>query len=446
MKNAIFITLVIFVALLISSPIWAEQPDIPLPGGKEYSGYGTYLLEIGDVVTIDDSNGYIIEFNRLAQHSGRYETWDCAILRITDLEGNKLTNEQGVFYETCVSGQYTELEDRSVGSLLYFGLTVFVEDLDVENEKITLTFPQNKHYYGDGTYTLNEGDIVYSDMAYEIIFKNFSWVYGANNTKIDTAEIIVKDWESNTLRELELRKDIIPTDLYEFGLVVNANKIYPNIGLIELSVSSTMTVNFSPGWNLVSVPLYYVRDSPTLDPYLCKIGRCIHFNSDLCRKACSISKMTVEGDVYDATHICYRGCEDPYLDSEVFGTIVYEDTCREWDDLEPLKFLRWDPVNGEYLERAFPSPPYSYWLKVDKKCHIPFGGHPLTIEGQKMYTGWNAIGAPMKSLQIDEIKGDCDITSGPWRYSNELNEFEKMSSLSATEGNFIKVSGDCTLG
>lgn len=129
----------------------------------------------------------------------------------------------------------------------------------------------------------------------------------------------------------------------------------------------------------------------------------------------------------------------------------------------------WLFSNGNYNRMAVDSlkPQYGYWFKVADKCQITFeGDSAYTVANYRaaLTKGWNIIPAPSNPNAqpcpagaycatvmpapntFSQIKGNCDVTSGPWQYDADAKKFNKAETLNQGEAYWVKVSGECKLG
>jgi len=83
-----------------------------------------------------------------------------------------------------------------------------------------------------------------------------------------------------------------------------------------------------------------------------------------------------------------------------------------------------------------------YWFKAKNACVIELSGERLqSLDGLTLYRGWNHVGAPYSDVTWDAVKGDCELSAGPWAYDTAGGK-----TLEAGKGYWIKVAGECTLG
>lgn len=66
--------------------------------------------------------------------------------------------------------------------------------------------------------------------------------------------------------------------------------------------------------------------------------------------------------------------------------------------------------------------------------------------GLNFKKGWNFLAGFYASPEVDEISGDCTITSGPYRYDAVKREWSREDTLKPGMGYIVKVSNDCKFG
>ncbi|MFH0971291.1 MAG: thioredoxin domain-containing protein [Candidatus Micrarchaeota archaeon] len=107
--------------------------------------------------------------------------------------------------------------------------------------------------------------------------------------------------------------------------------------------------------------------------------------------------------------------------------------------------------NGQYVKYEFGSYIYpmsrGYWIKVSDECKITIQGNVMMeLDGMELSKGWNQIGAPYGNAKFDDVKGNCQATSGPYKFNANAYNWEKADVLQRGEGYFVKVAGNCKLG
>ncbi|MEW6528928.1 MAG: CARDB domain-containing protein [Candidatus Micrarchaeota archaeon] len=86
------------------------------------------------------------------------------------------------------------------------------------------------------------------------------------------------------------------------------------------------------------------------------------------------------------------------------------------------------------------------WMKLRQDCDLTFEGYDFDVDGIKLYKGWNQISGPSKNVVWSEIKGNCEIESGPWNYDTEFKGYNLGRYMEQGKGYFVKVRDDCELG
>jgi hypothetical protein len=92
------------------------------------------------------------------------------------------------------------------------------------------------------------------------------------------------------------------------------------------------------------------------------------------------------------------------------------------------------------------APMTGYWVYSAAPCTtIVQGDRGVDAEGTPLHAGWNQIGATNAEINFKKIAGNCEVRSGPWRYSPEAGKYLKAEVLKPGEGYFVKVAGNCVL-
>jgi len=391
-RRTIPLVLTAFIIIAISSSVFADN----------FSGDGTHTISDGDKVTAD--NGYYITINEIYRSTTADATGYVSFQMHTTYGTTLSEGEEGKFSLAASGGdKVLRVVINSIDANAT-SASITIESILEEEEQPDIPLPDDGQdtgiiYTGDGTYNLNKGDSVVSDSGYTIEFDRLSFGFDRNNQRIDDAVLIIKDTDNNTLLERSVTENEKATEILELGMTVTMQNLDLSVETISLTVKSSLKVDLQQGWNLFSVPLSY------------------YAGTDDCNNA-----------------VCYGPGTN--------GLKVIENTC---GDLDSLKIWKWDSTNREYI-KTLPYTPYGYWVKMEETCSITFAMNIVNLEGFALHDGWNSVGGPTKSVQFDDIKGDCTILSGPWRYLTHMNKYERTSFLAAGEGYFIKVSGDCTLG
>ena len=101
------------------------------------------------------------------------------------------------------------------------------------------------------------------------------------------------------------------------------------------------------------------------------------------------------------------------------------------------------------LDQLHVAPMQAFWVKASNDCTIEFMGR--TFESQdvsnvELNTGWSIIGAPYHDTSFDQVKGSCDVSSGPWSYDPTGQKWIGSNTLSPGIGYVLKTSAACELG
>jgi len=107
----------------------------------------------------------------------------------------------------------------------------------------------------------------------------------------------------------------------------------------------------------------------------------------------------------------------------------------------------WGMYNGNYYETTYTNGGYAYWVKMKSDCTTNITGRNITISNfPTLNDGWNMVGAPSETVNIDDVKGTCTAERGPLWYDPSIGNYVKSSVLQQGRGYFIKVSDACRLG
>ncbi|MFA6048582.1 MAG: hypothetical protein WC792_01370 [Candidatus Micrarchaeia archaeon] len=89
-----------------------------------------------------------------------------------------------------------------------------------------------------------------------------------------------------------------------------------------------------------------------------------------------------------------------------------------------------------------------FWVKVDRDyCNVTFSGsEKVSMDGAKLYEGWNQIGAPYGDALWPDVSQNCKVLRGPYWYSPLDGKYSDSKYLTASFGYFVKVAGNCALG
>jgi hypothetical protein len=70
---------------------------------------------------------------------------------------------------------------------------------------------------------------------------------------------------------------------------------------------------------------------------------------------------------------------------------------------------------------------------------------PIPISGLVLHLdpGWSMISTPVGSVSVDDLKGTCTFSSGPWWWNG--SSYDKPATLDPGKGYWVKVDSACTL-
>ncbi len=374
-----------------------------------YFGDGTYTVKDNDRITAD--NEYSIKIVHISWALAGDTTPKVTLTFNEAYSTTLFEGESGEFTTGAAGGPKVLMV--SINSVNTNDLTasVTIKSIFIPQEQPDIPLPESDSdeqngatespdpIIGDGTYKVKVGIGVkiISNSGYIIEIGDIYTSMRRFEGEVQDVDINVFD-KNNQL----VSGRIIGTPIYadasyhDLGLTIDVQEITGDE--VTVTVSSSLPVYFNPGWNLFSVPLSW--NSAT----------------DNCED--------------DAT--CYGSGPN--------GLMVLENTC---GDLETLKIWTWDAENNQY-RKSLPYPLSGYWVKMDKECIIRFGGSTINLDNLPLQSGWNMIGGPTKAVEIDDIKNNCNVVNGPWRYS--FNQYEEFEFLGGGQGYFVKVANACQLG
>lgn len=105
---------------------------------------------------------------------------------------------------------------------------------------------------------------------------------------------------------------------------------------------------------------------------------------------------------------------------------------------------RYNSSSSLYESAAQVQPGYGYWLKVSNNCYIQVSGNNIE-RLPELKTGWNQVGAFSQSVNFNDVKGNCNVLGGPWKYSPVTLRYELASILDPGYGYWMRVSSNCNL-
>ena len=104
----------------------------------------------------------------------------------------------------------------------------------------------------------------------------------------------------------------------------------------------------------------------------------------------------------------------------------------------------YNPSSSLYESVTQVQPGYGYWLKVSNNCYIQVSGN--NIESlPELKAGWNQVGALSQSVNFNDVKGNCNVLGGPWKYNPVTLRYELASTLDPSYGYWVRVSNNCNL-
>jgi hypothetical protein len=109
----------------------------------------------------------------------------------------------------------------------------------------------------------------------------------------------------------------------------------------------------------------------------------------------------------------------------------------------------WMLTENGYVKQGTLKAGYGYWIKAGKDCEFGISAETLNANIQPLFAGWNLVGAPGKGVAVSDYIGTCQITSGPWHYtqpfSSSNSPYAYSAKLEPGKAYWVKVPSDCTL-
>jgi|TARA_B100002003_G_scaffold245082_1_gene272299 hypothetical protein len=407
---------------------------IILVGAADYSGDGTHTVQIGDIVTIDNSWKVEILGISMAHYGEQIK------FRTYDSQGNAYPSSTHLNTLDKIEG------DQKFGT----------EDvLKVEIEVLEV--------FGDTTPTGSQFVTIYENAKINIV-------------SIDEALPGVVSSGSEDIEEVD--KDLT----------------YKDANLVSLSIGEETTLGngyklildrFDQRWGSPYFSLYDSKDN-MIDESL-GVGKEVDVSLGSLIYVKDYTQDSVDLLVIEGSKLTFGTGWNMFSihieDGDGSGTIL-ESTCNK------APMWVWDNELGDYekvgvLEEGAKIPSgKGIWSKIQTKknvqsdidCEIIVSGtNSVTTKGTRLMSGWNLIGAPISAygdreivesgsnfnlLSFDDILGDCRLEKGPWQYlgtkyshfniKSEVADEHKFSEpfenyLRLNRGYFIKVIDDCTL-
>lgn len=391
---------------------------------ETYNGDGTYDVVEGDILMADNDWGVTVDSITPDENFEESDKGQVSLI-LTESDGSEL-------YTTSITeGKEKELTNGVTSPKEV--LRVNITDVDDNERQATISiepadggdeeepgsapgedqpaYEKGTTFNGDGTYLMKPGDQVKTDRGQILELNEFQmWdrAEGRVDVKLYSEEgnmIPLHDYRNYTI--LSADNSHSRDNLLSRGIRAIPQRVNPENDTAEMLVTSNLKVRINKGWNLVSMPLGLQN------------GQC--------------------------DNKCF-GPESGTLvpGGETMGLGVVKNTC---GDTESMNFWGFDAGNNEY-EQHLPRAPYGYWVKSDEKCSITVEGSQVEVSGTKLGEGWNIIGGPTRSEGFNEVKGNCEIESGPWGYRTEgiRTGYYETSKLDRGNGYFVKVADSCTLG
>ncbi|MBU1198153.1 hypothetical protein KJ765_06640 [Candidatus Micrarchaeota archaeon] len=223
-----------------------------------------------------------------------------------------------------------------------------------------------------------------------------------------------------------------------------------------------MSLRLAKGWNMISSPY-------SQSPYYCPAGKACAVENPLPLNVVQVPQsetaMKVTSDQADTTQAKIAPGSSggggygaaivqtnmptliQPLPVQFKGGIITESTCSQatlWHyNTQQRRYVKY----GVLKEGASVPSGSGYWVKVSDSCSVTIAGNRKeTLEGERLFQGWNQIGGPADAVSFSSISQGCNVQSGPWKWNAFSKQYERVSTLVPGEGYFVKVSSACTLG
>ncbi|MFH1229262.1 MAG: LamG-like jellyroll fold domain-containing protein [Candidatus Aenigmatarchaeota archaeon] len=99
-----------------------------------------------------------------------------------------------------------------------------------------------------------------------------------------------------------------------------------------------------------------------------------------------------------------------------------------------------------YQKVSIMAPNIGYWVKMKAPCSVTINGGAISTTNSMQTTGWNQIGSLTTQTDLESIKGNCSITSGPSIYNSSTGSYNTTSFIEPGKSYWIRVAGNCNLG
>jgi hypothetical protein len=179
----------------------------------------------------------------------------------------------------------------------------------------------------------------------------------------------------------------------QFKKLAKASALIGVLLLVPIVYAVTIElIAFSPGWNMVSIPLYAsVKGSPS--------------------STCSLTP-----------------------------AFFYNPQTGEYEEAGTLDAVSLEPGKGYWIYMWRSRDPTNPCFNIQG-----FKGDSEFTEyrNQALYAGWNMVGGLSEPVRVNEVVGDCRITSGPWYWNTGSGKYEKTDVLDSKRAYWVKVESNC---
>jgi len=191
---------------------------------------------------------------------------------------------------------------------------------------------------------------------------------------------------------------------------------------VSETLDDEFVVTLYPGWNLFSVPL------------VVEMAKDMNFENDEVSRAKAnmiYGGKVIETDCPQSKLWIYNPLIKDYLIAS-----LRENGGKNNDKLRKNVYIEMPVLNSQRP---------AYWIKVDRQCTIKFRGKledVKTPDGLFHLTeGWNLIASPFseRTTDINEIKGRCNIRSGPWTWDASAQKYVRTDTIEPGKGYFIRL-------
>jgi hypothetical protein len=108
---------------------------------------------------------------------------------------------------------------------------------------------------------------------------------------------------------------------------------------------------------------------------------------------------------------------------------------------------QYDPAADAYIKVTVAQPGLGYWVRLYSACQARLIGEPITIaDFPEIKQGKNLIGSLAEPTNFDDMRGNCNVISGPVKYNPTTRGYESVTVLEPGFAYWLNVVNDCNLG